>query len=92
MVAALTADELRAVQLRRPGWGRKGYATEEVDAFLARAVDALAAADARRTPQLSAGEVRDVLFRRQSWGRSRGYDEDHVDELLERLEHTLRRG
>jgi DivIVA domain-containing protein len=90
MVAAITADELRAVQLRLPGWGKKGYRSEEVDDFLARAGEALTALALRRTPQLTADDVRTVLFRKQGFGRGRGYDEDQVDELLDRLEHTLR--
>lgn len=90
MGSALTADELRAVQLRVPGWGRKGYATDEVDDFLSRAGQALTALALRRPPQLTADDVRHVVFRKQGFGRGRGYDEDHVDELLDRLEHTLR--
>ncbi|MGY2129235.1 DivIVA domain-containing protein [Blastococcus sp. SYSU DS0617] len=86
----MTADELRAVQLGRPGWGRKGYSTVEVEAFLRRAVEALTALALRRAPQLTADEVRDVRFRTEPFGRGRGYDEDQVDALLDRLEHTLR--
>ncbi len=39
----ITAAEVRAVQLRRPPWGKRGYVPAEVDAFLARAADALEA-------------------------------------------------
>jgi DivIVA domain-containing protein len=87
---AITADELRAVQLGRPGWGKKGYDTAEVDAFLARAVEALTALALRRVPQLTADEVHAVVFRKPRLGRGRGYDEDEVDALLDRIEQTLR--
>ncbi|MDT0276239.1 DivIVA domain-containing protein [Blastococcus goldschmidtiae] len=88
--AAMKADELRAVQLGRPGWGRKGYSIVEVDAFLARALDALTALALRRAPQLTADEVQKVRFRKEPFGRGRGHDEDQVDALLDRLELTLR--
>jgi DivIVA domain-containing protein len=39
----VTAAEVRAVRLRLPPWGRRGYAPAEVDAFLVRAAEALAA-------------------------------------------------
>lgn len=90
MVSAITADELRAVQLGRPPLGKRGYHPGEVDDFLARAGEALTALAFRRTPQLSAEEVRAAVFRKPGLGRGRGYDEDQVDELLDRLEHTLR--
>ncbi|MGY1752552.1 DivIVA domain-containing protein [Blastococcus sp. SYSU D01042] len=90
MVAALTADELRAVELGRPPLGKRGYDPAEVDAFLARAADALTALALRRAPQVTPDEVRTVVFRKPRFGRGRGYDEDQVDELLDRLEHTLR--
>ena len=86
----LTADELRAVQLGRPGWGKKGYSIEEVDAFLGRANEALTALALRRPAQLTADDVRSVVFRKPGLGRGRGYDEDQVDDLLDRLEQTLR--
>ncbi|TKJ20659.1 DivIVA domain-containing protein [Blastococcus sp. CCUG 61487] len=90
MPGAITADELRAVRLGTPGWGRKGYRTEEVDDFLARVAEALTALALRRAPQLTADAVRDVRFRKQGFGRGRGYDEDQVDELLDRIEATFR--
>ncbi|NEK84606.1 DivIVA domain-containing protein [Blastococcus saxobsidens] len=86
----ITADELRAAQLGRPPLGRRGYAPDEVDAFLARAAEALTALALRRPPQLTADEVRSIVFRKPGLGRGRGYDEDQVDELLDRIEHTLR--
>ncbi|CAA9281535.1 MAG: hypothetical protein AVDCRST_MAG57-3880 [uncultured Blastococcus sp.] len=87
----ITAGELRAVELRRPGWGKRGYAPAEVDGFLARARAALDALAARRAPELTAEQVHDVVFRKPPLG-SRGYDEDQVDDLLDAIEHTLRSG
>jgi DivIVA domain-containing protein len=78
------------VQLGRPGWGKKGYSTGEVDAFLGRAHEALTALALRRPPQLTADEVRSAVFRTAGFGKGRGYDEDQVDDLLDRLEQTLR--
>ena len=78
------------MQPGRPPLGKRGYSTDEVDTFLARAVDALAALALRRAPHLTADEVHDVVFRKPPFGRGRGYDEDQVDALLDRIEHTLR--
>ncbi|MQA32473.1 DivIVA domain-containing protein [Modestobacter roseus] len=88
----MTGAELRAVELRRPGWGRKGYRTEEVDEFLTRAAEALDALGAGRRPGLSPEDVHDVVFRKPPFGRGRGYDEDQVDDLLDRVEAALRGG
>ena len=87
---SMTSAELRAVTIGRPGWGRKGYRPEEVDAFLARAAEALHALTADRTPSLTADEVHDVAFAKAGWGRGRGYDEDQVDDLLDAVEEALR--
>ncbi|WP_051515441.1 DivIVA domain-containing protein [Candidatus Blastococcus massiliensis] len=87
--AAITADELRAVELGRPPMGRRGYAPGEVDAFLVRATEALTARSLGRTPELTAEEVRDVIFRKPAFAQ-RGYDEDQVDALLDRIQATLR--
>jgi DivIVA domain-containing protein len=86
--AALTGAGLRAVQLQRPGWGRRGYRPDEVDEFLARAADALDALAAGRTPDITADEVHTVVFRKPPIGQ-RGYDEDAVDDLLDRVEAAL---
>ena len=91
-MAPVTGAALRAAQLRRPGWGRKGYDVEQVDAFLARAADALDALSDGRTPGLSADEVHTVVFAKPGLGRGRGYDEEEVDTLLEAVETTLRGG
>ena len=88
MTAPVTGAELRAVRLGRPGWGRRGYSPADVDAFLARAADALDAVAAGRPPEVTADEVHTVVFRKPPIGQ-RGYDEDAVDELLDRVESAL---
>ena len=88
MTAPITGAALRAVQLQRPGWGRRGYRTTDVDAFLARAADALDAVAAGRTPELAADDVRSAVFSKPPIGQ-RGYDEDAVDDLLDRVETAL---
>ncbi|RZU31225.1 DivIVA domain-containing protein [Blastococcus saxobsidens] len=82
-----TTRELAAGPCKGPG---RGYSPEEVDAFLARAAEALTALALRRPPRLSADEVHGVVFGKPRFGRGRGYDEDQVDELLDRIEQTLR--
>ena len=91
-MSGITGSEVRAVQLGRPPWGRRGYAPAEVDALLARAADALEALAAGRTPAMTADDVHSVMFRKPSLGAGRGYDEDQVDELLDRIEQGLRAG
>jgi DivIVA domain-containing protein len=88
----ISAAEVRAVQLRRPGWGKRGYAPAEVDALIARAADALEALAAGRTATMTADDVHHAVFRKPPLGAGRGYDEDQVDELLDRIEHALRAG
>jgi DivIVA domain-containing protein len=88
----ITAAEVRAAELGRPVWGKKGYAPEEVDDFLARAADALDALAAERTPQMTADQVHDVVFRKPPFGRGRGYDERQVDDLLDAIEEALQDG
>jgi DivIVA domain-containing protein len=88
----LTATDLRAAQLGRPGWGRRGYDPDQVDAFLARAADALDALADGRVAVVTPDEVHSVLFGKPGLGRGKGYDEDEVDALLDSLESTLRGG
>jgi len=88
----VTGASLRTVQLGRPGWGRRGYNPPEVDAFVARAADALDALAAGRTPEVTADDVHAVVFTKPSLGRGRGYDEDAVDALLDQVETVLRGG
>jgi DivIVA domain-containing protein len=86
----ITGATLRAVQLGRPGWGRKGYDIEQVDAFLSRAADALDALAGGRIPGVTADDVHQVVFAKPGLGRGRGYDEDQVDTLLDAVEAALR--
>ena len=86
----LTGAALRDVRLGRPGWGRKGYDIAAVDAFLARAAEALDALAAGRRPGMTADDVRTVVFGKPGLGQGRGYDEDQVDDLLDAVENALR--
>ena len=88
----VTGAAVRALQLGRPGWGRRGYDPEQVDAFLARAADALDSLADGRVPGVTADEVHAVVFTKPGFGRPRGYDEDEVDDLLDAVETTLRGG
>ena len=88
----ITGAEIRAVQLRRPGWGKRGYAPAEVEALLVRAAEALDAVAAGRTPTMTADDVHSAVFRKPKLGAGRGYDEDQVDDLLDLIESSLRGG
>lgn len=88
----ITGAELRAIQLRRPGWGKRGYAPAEVDALLIRAAEALDAVAAGRTATMTADDVHHAVFRKPKLGAGRGYDEDQVDDLLDLIENSLRGG
>ncbi len=89
---AVTGAALRATRLGRPGWGRRGYDIAQVDAFLARAADALDALAAGGVPDVTPDDVRAAVFAKPGLGRGRGYDEDEVDALLDAVEATLRGG
>ena len=86
----LTGAALRAAQFRRPGLGRRGYDPEQVDAFLARAAEALDALAQGRAPAVTADDVHSVIFPKPGFGRGRGYDEDQVDAFLDAVEAALR--
>ena len=81
-MAGITAAELRAVTIGRPPIGRRGYRPEEVDAFLARAAEALEARAAGRVPVMGPDDVHAVVFGKPGFRAGRGYDEDQVDDLL----------
>ena len=91
-MSRITGAEVRSIELRRPGWGRRGYAPSEVDAFLARAADALDASAAGQPGTMTPDDVHHVVFRKPPLGSGRGYDEDQVDDLLDRIEQALRAG
>jgi DivIVA domain-containing protein len=86
----VTGAALRAARLGRPGWGRRGYDIEQVDAFLSQAAAALDALADGRTPGVTADDVHVVVFTKPGLGRGRGYDEDEVDTLLDAVESALR--
>lgn len=77
----LTAAELRSTHLAPARRFAEGYAADEVDAFLARAADAL---DHRGTDggDLSAEDVVEATFTPTRRG---GYDQESVDDLLDRV-------
>ena len=87
---ALTSTELRATSLGTALWGKRGYARDEVDAFLDRAAAALDALAVGRAPELTADDVHHAVFRKPRFGSGRGYDEGDVDDLLDRVEQALR--
>ena len=82
MTTQITAAELRGTPLpvHRSG---DGYDAAEVDAFLARAAEAL-----EDDGSLTLDDVHAALF---TTVRRRGYDVDVVDDLLDRLADALRR-
>ena len=86
----ITGRALRAARIGTPGWGKRGYDRAEVDAFLARAADALDALAAGRAPGVTPDQVHSVIFHKPRVGRGRGYDEDAVDGLLDGVEAALR--
>ena len=90
MSEELTGSAVREIRLGRAAWGKKGYRIEEVDDFLARAAEALDARRGGRRVQLTADDVHTVVFRKPGFRQGRGYDEDEVDALLDRVEAALR--
>ncbi|GHF45245.1 DivIVA domain-containing protein [Amycolatopsis bartoniae] len=80
---SLTAEEVRRVEFGNAPIGRRGYAKNEVDAFVRRIAKTLEGED-----DLTAAEVHHVMFDKPLLGK-RGYDEREVDEFLERAEDTL---
>ncbi|EHR52709.1 DivIVA domain protein [Saccharomonospora marina XMU15] len=85
---SFTAEDVRNIEFGNAAIGRRGYAKNEVDAFVLRIAKALAGKD-----DLTAAEVHHVQFGRPPLGR-RGYDEREVDEFLDAVEKQFahRRG
>ena len=77
------ADARRGARFPRTGWLRRGYQPEGVDALL----DAIAAALDGTGGGLDADAVRRSVFR----PRRGGYDEDSVDNYLDRVVDVLLR-
>lgn len=80
---SLTAEDVYRVAFGNAPIGRRGYAKNEVDAFVRRIAKTLEDSD-----DLTAAEVHHVEFDKPLLGR-RGYDEREVDEFLEKAEDTL---
>ncbi|SDP47197.1 DivIVA domain-containing protein [Klenkia soli] len=87
-MARLTGDDVRAVAFGQPGWGKRGYAPDEVDAFLDRAAAALDALAAGHPPGMDAADVQQVVFRKPPIGK-RGYAEAAVDDFLDQLAASM---
>ncbi|MFI6361667.1 DivIVA domain-containing protein [Nocardia sp. NPDC050630] len=77
--ALLTPDDVHRMQFTQAAVGRRGYDTEEVDAFL----DLVAATLAHGSPgSLTVTDVRAVRFTEARLG-TRGYARDEVDAFLD---------
>ncbi len=81
---ALTPEQVHTVAFDLPPLGHRGYAADQVDAFL-DLVEAALAGQASLTVQ----DVRDVAFGRGGMFRNRGYDEAQVDAFLDSVVETL---
>jgi DivIVA domain-containing protein len=80
---SLTAEDVYRAEFGNAPIGRRGYAKNEVDAFVRRIAKTLEDED-----DLTAAEVHHVEFDKPLIGK-RGYDEREVDEFLEKAEDTL---
>lgn len=80
----LTAEEVSQATFARPPANRLGYNANEVDDFLEMVEEALSG---RRT--LTADDVRHITF--DSAPAKRAYDEDEVDEFIDRITEELER-
>jgi DivIVA domain-containing protein len=76
-----TGEQLRQLRFRKPPIGKRGYRSEDVDAFLAR----VAAAFDRTGVAVRGSEVHGAAFTKPPIGK-RGYDEAEVDAVLDGLE------
>ncbi|SDG53334.1 DivIVA domain-containing protein [Klenkia brasiliensis] len=84
----MTGDDVRSATFARPGFGKRGYAPDEVDDFLDRAAAELDARAAGRPPSMGPADVAQVVFRKPPVGK-RGYAEADVDDFLDRLAAAL---
>ncbi|MET8996171.1 DivIVA domain-containing protein [Amycolatopsis sp. Hca4] len=80
---SFTAEDLAEVTFGNAPIGRRGYAKDEVDAFIRRIAKTLTDED-----DLTAAEVHHVMFAKPLIGK-RGYDEREVDEFLDVVEDQL---
>jgi len=81
---SLTGDDVRHAIFAKPPFGKRGYDSHQVDAFLQRVAATLDGSDS-----LTADEVRTVVFRKPPVGE-RGYREDEVDAFLDLVTVILR--
>ncbi|WP_410596665.1 DivIVA domain-containing protein [Amycolatopsis sp. lyj-23] len=80
---SFTAEDLAEVTFGNAPIGRRGYAKDDVDAFVRRIAKTLTGED-----DLTAAEVHHVMFAKPLIGK-RGYDEQEVDEFLDVVEDQL---
>lgn len=81
----LTADAVRAITFRKPGFGHRGYDEEQVDIFLDWIAESLESG-----APIPMAKVHDVTFGKPGLNR-RGYREDDVDAFLEVIEQAVAR-
>lgn len=84
----LTAENVRNVEFANAPRGRRGYAKNEVDAFVRRIAGTLSQDFRSSQEAVTATEVHRVQFGRPLIGK-RGYDEREVDEFLDAVEEHL---
>lgn len=85
--APISAAELRATVIRGTRF-REGYNVGQVDRLLADAAQSLELKEHGQMPSLSAEQVLNVRFAATKFRP--GYDQDVVDDLLDRVIHALR--
>jgi DivIVA domain-containing protein len=81
----LTGAEVRGAVFATPPLGKRGYASREVDEFMAKV-----AATLDGHGSLTADDVANAVFPPQRWPKP-GYREDEVDAMLDIVASTLRR-
>jgi DivIVA domain-containing protein len=79
----VTVDDIKRVEFTNAPIGRRGYAKNEVNAFIERVAKTLVNED-----DLTSAEVHHVMFGKPPIGK-RGYDEKEVDDFLDMVEETL---
>lgn len=80
----LGSHAVRNQTFKRPPIGKRGYAEDEVDAYLQ-----VIAAALDGNESLTANDVHNVIFGKPPIGK-RGYDEGQVDAFLDAIENQLR--
>ena len=97
----MTPEDVLNVRFQSTGRFEKGYREHDVDRFLNHVADTLrqlrpesdtaddAASTAADAALLSTWDVHNVAFSKPPMGM-RGYNEDEVDDFLDRVEETIR--